>query len=161
MSRWPRRTSSCRSASPSIRSRHRRTRWTCTAVTSDRRTRSLITLYVTFFPQLVAGLISHRRLQPLCAEPSPPAEPWDGDCADAPGTLQKVAIADGILAPITEAVYDTTDRPDLINSAWCGVRLAGQIFLILRLLAGGHRSGCAWVLSSRTTSGSLRGHRLF
>ncbi len=89
-------------------------------------------LYVTFFPQLVAGpIIRTADFLPQCTEPKPfsgEAMGW-GLCLMLLGLFEKVAIADGILAPIAEAVYDTTDRPDLI-SAWCGTfAFAGQIFL--------------------------------
>ncbi len=89
-------------------------------------------LYVTFFPQLVAGpIIRTADFLPQCAEPKPfsgKALGW-GLCLMVVGLFEKVAIADGILAPIAEAVYDTTDRPDLV-SAWCGTfAFASQIFL--------------------------------
>jgi len=89
-------------------------------------------LYVTFFPQLVAGpIIRTADFLPQCTAPkafSSKTLGW-GLCLMLLGLFEKVAIADGILAPIVEAVYDTTDRPDFI-SAWCGTfAFAGQIFL--------------------------------
>jgi len=89
-------------------------------------------LYVTFFPQLVAGpIIRAADFLPQCTEPkafSGKALGW-GLCLMLLGLFEKVAIADGILAPIVEAVYDTTDRADFV-SAWCGTfAFAGQIFL--------------------------------
>lgn len=89
-------------------------------------------LYVTFFPQLVAGpIVRAADFLPQCTEPkafSGKAIGW-GLCLMLVGLFEKIAIADGILAPIVEAVYDTTDRPDFI-SAWCGTfAFAGQIFL--------------------------------
>jgi alginate O-acetyltransferase complex protein AlgI len=89
-------------------------------------------LYVTFFPQLVAGpIIRAADFLPQCTEPklfSGKDFGW-GLSLMLIGLFEKIAIADGILAPIVEAVYDTTDRPDFI-SAWCGTfAFAGQIFL--------------------------------
>jgi len=89
-------------------------------------------LYVTFFPQLVAGpIIRTADFLPQCVQPkafSGKGFGW-GLCLMLLGLFEKVAIADGILAPIVEAVYDTVDRPDFI-SAWCGTfAFAGQIFL--------------------------------
>jgi alginate O-acetyltransferase complex protein AlgI len=89
-------------------------------------------LYVTFFPQLVAGpIVRAADFLPQCTQPkafSGRNFGW-GLCLMLVGLFEKTAIADGILAPIVEAVYDTTDRPDLI-SAWCGTfAFAGQIFL--------------------------------
>lgn len=89
-------------------------------------------LYVTFFPQLVAGpIIRAADFLPQCSQPKPFSGRdfgW-GLSLMLIGLFEKIAIADGLLAPIAEAVYDTTDRPDVI-SAWCGTfAFAGQIFL--------------------------------
>jgi alginate O-acetyltransferase complex protein AlgI len=89
-------------------------------------------LYVTFFPQLVAGpIIRTADFLPQCTEPKPFSRKtmgW-GLCLMLLGLFEKTAIADGILAPIVEAVYDTADHPDFV-SAWCGTfAFAGQIFL--------------------------------
>ena len=89
-------------------------------------------LYVTFFPQLVAGpILRAADFLPQCTEPkalSGRALGW-GLALMLLGLFEKVAIADGVLAPIVEAVYDTPDRPDFI-SAWCGtLAFAGQIFM--------------------------------
>lgn len=89
-------------------------------------------LYVTFFPQLVAGpIIRAGDFLPQCIQPkafSGRDFGW-GLSLMLIGLFEKIAIADGILAPIVEAVYDTTGRPDFI-SAWCGTfAFAGQIFL--------------------------------
>jgi D-alanyl-lipoteichoic acid acyltransferase DltB (MBOAT superfamily) len=89
-------------------------------------------LYVTFFPQLVAGpIVRAADFLPQCMEPrifSGRNMGW-GLSLMVLGLFEKMAIADGILAPIVEAVYDTADRPDFV-SAWCGTfAFAGQIFL--------------------------------
>jgi alginate O-acetyltransferase complex protein AlgI len=89
-------------------------------------------LYVTFFPQLVAGpIVRAGDFLPQCEEPkrfSGNALGW-GLALMLLGLFEKIAIADGLLAPIVEAVYDMPDRPDLL-SAWSGTfAFAGQIFL--------------------------------
>jgi D-alanyl-lipoteichoic acid acyltransferase DltB (MBOAT superfamily) len=89
-------------------------------------------LYVTFFPQLVAGpIIRAEDFLPQCTQPKACSGNdlgW-GLSLMLLGLFEKVAIADGILAPIVESVYDTVGRPDFI-SAWCGTfAFAGQIFL--------------------------------
>ncbi len=89
-------------------------------------------LLVTFFPHLVAGpIIRAADFLPLCEQPkrfSGKAVGW-GLSLMLIGLFEKIAIADGILAPIVEAVYDTVDRPDFV-SAWCGTfAFAGEIFL--------------------------------
>ncbi len=89
-------------------------------------------LYVTFFPQLVAGpIVRAADFLPQCVQPrtfSGRNLGW-GLSLMLVGLFEKMAVADGILAPIVEAVYDTADRPDFV-SAWCGTfAFAGQIFL--------------------------------
>jgi len=89
-------------------------------------------LYVTFFPQLVAGpIIRAPDFLPQCRQPKPfsgKALGW-GLCLMVLGLFEKIAIADGMLAPIAEAVYDTSAGLDFV-SAWCGTfAFAGQIFL--------------------------------
>ncbi len=89
-------------------------------------------LYVTFFPQLVAGpIVRAGDFLPQCREPKPfsgPALGW-GLCLMLLGLFEKIAVADGLLAPVAEAVYDGSTPPDFV-SAWCGTfAFAGQIFL--------------------------------
>ncbi len=89
-------------------------------------------LFVTFFPQLVAGpIIRAVDFLPLCEQPkrfSGKALGW-GLSLMLLGLFEKIAIADGLLAPITEAVYDRSGPIDFL-SAWCGTfAFAGQIFL--------------------------------
>jgi alginate O-acetyltransferase complex protein AlgI len=89
-------------------------------------------LYVTFFPQLVAGpIVRAGDFLPQCREPKPfsgQALGW-GLSLMLLGLFEKIAIADGLLAPVAEAVYDGSTPPDFV-SAWCGTfAFAGQIFL--------------------------------
>ncbi len=89
-------------------------------------------LYVTFFPQLVAGpIVRAGDFLPQCREPKPfsgQALGW-GLSLMLLGLFEKIAIADGLLAPVAEAVYDGLTPPDFV-SAWCGTfAFAGQIFL--------------------------------
>jgi len=89
-------------------------------------------LFVTFFPQLVAGpIIRAVDFLPLCDQPkrfSGKALGW-GLSLMLLGLFEKIAIADGLLAPVAEAVYDRSGPLDFV-SAWCGTfAFAGQIFL--------------------------------
>jgi alginate O-acetyltransferase complex protein AlgI len=91
-------------------------------------------LYVTFFPQLLAGpIVRPGDFLSQCEQPRPFSTRmfgW-GLCLMLIGLFEKVAIADGILAPIVDAIYDVSDSPDFV-SAWCGtLAFAGQIFLDL------------------------------
>jgi alginate O-acetyltransferase complex protein AlgI len=88
-------------------------------------------LFVTFFPQLVAGpIVRAADFLPLCERPkrfSGNALGW-GLSLMLLGLFEKIAIADGLLAPITEAVYDASGPVDFV-SAWAGTfAFAGQIF---------------------------------
>lgn len=88
-------------------------------------------LYVTFFPQLVAGPIVrasdfHEQMkQPRLATGR---EVGWGLTLLVVGLFEKVVVADGLLAPITEKVYDAAGGPSMVD-AWCGtLAFAGQIF---------------------------------
>ena len=88
-------------------------------------------MFVTFFPQLVAGpIVRANDFLPQCHEPSSASGKqfaW-GMSLIVLGLFEKVVLADGLLAPAVEAVYDAASPPDLI-SAWSGtVAFAGQIF---------------------------------
>lgn len=88
-------------------------------------------LYVTFFPQLVAGpIVRAVDYLPQCTKPKkllPQRLGW-GASLMIIGMFEKIVIADGLLAPATEAVYDSTVAPGFV-SAWCGtLAFAGQIF---------------------------------
>jgi len=89
-------------------------------------------LYVTFFPQLVAGpIVRAVDFLPQCRLPksfSGRALGW-GLSLMLLGLFEKTAIADGLLAPVVEAVYGSSAPVDFV-SAWCGTfAFAGQIFL--------------------------------
>lgn len=88
-------------------------------------------LYVTFFPQLVAGpIVRATTFLPQCEEPrraNARTFSW-GLVLLVIGLFQKIFVADGLLAPIVERVYDVAKIPDTL-SAWSGTTaFAGQIF---------------------------------
>lgn len=88
-------------------------------------------MYVTFFPQLVAGpIVRAVDFLPQCPEPrraNATALGW-GLSLLVLGLFEKIVVADGLLAPVSEAVYDTKAAPDCW-SAWIGtLAFAGQIF---------------------------------
>ena len=87
-------------------------------------------LYVTFFPQLVAGpIVRSSQFLPQCNQPRKATKEqfsW-GLVLLIVGLFQKVVVADGLLAPSVEAIYDSNQTPDTW-SAWCGtLAFAGQI----------------------------------
>lgn len=88
-------------------------------------------LYVTFFPQLVAGpIVRAVDFLPQCERPknlSGQAIGW-GLFLMLFGLFEKMALADGLMAPITEAIYDAPARLDFV-SAWAGTfAFASQLF---------------------------------
>ncbi len=88
-------------------------------------------LYVTFFPQLVAGpIVRAVDFLPQCTEPkrvSGEEIGW-GLTLLLIGLFEKIVVADGLLAPVVEQVYNTSRTIDFV-SAWSGtVAFAGQIF---------------------------------
>lgn len=89
-------------------------------------------LYVAFFPQLVAGpIVRSVDFLPQCEQPkgfSGKALGW-GLSLMLLGLFEKTAIADGLLAPISEAVYNSSSQLDFV-SAWCGtLAFSAQVFL--------------------------------
>ena len=88
-------------------------------------------LYVTFFPQLVAGpIVRATTFLPQCRalRRTTARGLSQGMALVVLGLFEKVVLADGLLAPIAEAVYDGTRTPDFV-SAWCGtLAFSGQIF---------------------------------
>ncbi|MEN6337424.1 MAG: MBOAT family O-acyltransferase [Phycisphaerales bacterium] len=89
------------------------------------------TLYVTFFPQLVAGpIVRAADFLPQCDTPKRATANqfgW-GLMLMVIGLFEKAAIADGLLAPLVERVYDSPAAPNFA-SAWTGtLAFAGQIF---------------------------------
>lgn len=88
-------------------------------------------LYVTFFPQLVAGpIVRASDFFPQCAEAvrtSARQLGW-GLTMIVLGLFQKIVLADGIFAPVVEDVYAVGIQPSTL-SAWTGtLSFAGQIF---------------------------------
>ena len=90
-------------------------------------------LYVTFFPQLVAGpIVRPSELLPQFATPrrASSSQFAFGLGLMTLGLFQKVVLADGFLAPAAEAVFDA--RPGTVAGAldaWAGtLAFSGQIF---------------------------------
>ncbi|HUT36069.1 MAG TPA: MBOAT family O-acyltransferase [Planctomycetota bacterium] len=88
-------------------------------------------LYVTFFPQLVAGpIVRAGDFLPQCEEPKRASAEqlgW-GLSLLLLGLFEKVVVADGLLAPVSEQVYDPQACPGFCG-AWTGTfAFAGQIF---------------------------------
>jgi len=88
-------------------------------------------LYVTFFPQLVAGpIVRAADFLPQCREPHPlrRSEVGWGLTLLALGLFEKVVLADHILAPVADALYTEPSSPGFYD-AWVGtLAFAGQIF---------------------------------
>jgi alginate O-acetyltransferase complex protein AlgI len=88
-------------------------------------------LFVTFFPQLVAGpIVRPTDLVPQFAEPRRATTGqivW-GLALMIIGLFQKTVIADGALGPAADAVYGAKDAPTALD-AWLGtLAFSGQIF---------------------------------
>jgi D-alanyl-lipoteichoic acid acyltransferase DltB (MBOAT superfamily) len=89
-------------------------------------------MYVTFFPQLVAGpIVRASDFLPQCAEPKKidwNAISW-GMLLLILGLFQKVVIADSLLAPVVEALFDNAQMHPSFTAAWAGtLAFSGQIF---------------------------------
>ena len=88
-------------------------------------------LFVTFFPQLVAGpIVRPTHLIPQFAEPRKAngAQMTWGLGLLTLGLFQKVVIADGALAPAADAAFGATDALTPLD-AWLGtLAFSGQIF---------------------------------
>lgn len=88
-------------------------------------------LYVSFFPQLVAGPILRANffLQQLVEDNRDRVADFGwGGALIIVGLFEKVVLADGMLAPIVETVYGATANSSSID-AWTGtLAFAGQIF---------------------------------
>ncbi|HXF47127.1 MAG TPA: MBOAT family O-acyltransferase [Burkholderiaceae bacterium] len=88
-------------------------------------------LFVTFFPQLVAGPIVRASdfLPQTATEPvATHAQVGWGLSLMVLGLFEKVVLADGLLAPIVEAVYDSDLTPSPLASGTATLAFAGQIF---------------------------------
>ena len=88
-------------------------------------------LFVTFFPQLVAGpIVRPTDLMPQFAAPrtaSAQQVTW-GLMLMTLGLFEKIVLADGLLAPVVDAVYGSEKAP-LMLDAWLGtIAFSGQIF---------------------------------
>ena len=88
-------------------------------------------LFVTFFPQLVAGpIVRARQFLPQCAKEIRATArdlAWGMSCIVI-GLFQKVVIADGLLAGNVEAVFDVDTAPTFVDG-WIGsMGFACQIF---------------------------------
>jgi alginate O-acetyltransferase complex protein AlgI len=89
-------------------------------------------LFVTFFPHLVAGPIMRPTELVPQFEQSRQANAnqiFFGLALLTLGLFQKVVLADGFLAPVVEAVYDTPGKMPGMLDAWVAtLAFAGQIF---------------------------------
>jgi D-alanyl-lipoteichoic acid acyltransferase DltB (MBOAT superfamily) len=88
-------------------------------------------LYVTFFPQLVAGpIVRATDFLPQCVKPNPilPSQFTWGIVLLLVGLTQKVFIADTLMAPISDAVFNANESVPWHN-AWAGtLAFSMQIF---------------------------------
>lgn len=88
-------------------------------------------LYVAFFPQLVAGpIVRAFDFLPQCIKPKKVSgrELGWGLALFTLGMFEKVAVADGLLAPVAESIFNANGTPDSLSS-WCAtLAFAGQIF---------------------------------
>jgi D-alanyl-lipoteichoic acid acyltransferase DltB (MBOAT superfamily) len=89
------------------------------------------TLFVTFFPHLVAGpIVRADQLLPQFTTPKQATgkEFYWGLVLLVLGLFEKVIIADRLMAPISESVFNNIHGSNLVD-AWCGTfAFAGQIF---------------------------------
>ena len=88
-------------------------------------------LYVSFFPQLVAGpIVRSGGFLAQCSTPrkSSLKNLWWGSTLMIGGLFQKVFLADAILAPVVDQVYSKVDRASWVD-AWVGtMAFSGQIY---------------------------------
>jgi len=88
-------------------------------------------LFVTFFPQLVAGpIVRPTHLLPQFATPrvATPKQLYWGLALMTIGMFQKIVVADGLLAPAADAVFGAEEMLHPID-AWLGtLAFSGQIF---------------------------------
>lgn len=87
-------------------------------------------LYVSFFPQLVAGpIVRAFEFLPQCIEEKKVS--FDslakGISLLSFGLFQKIVLADGVFAPVAQSLFDSTHTPGF-SAAWIGtMAFAGQI----------------------------------
>ncbi|NOR68919.1 MAG: MBOAT family protein [Methylomarinum sp.] len=88
-------------------------------------------LFVTFFPQLVAGpIVRSSDFLPQCIKQNKEALSkigW-GLSLLLLGLFEKVVLADGIFAPVTEIVFDKVGQPSTGTAIAGTLAFAGQIF---------------------------------
>ena len=88
-------------------------------------------LFVTFFPQLVAGpIVRPTHLLPQFAVPrvATPQQLYWGLGLMTIGLFQKIVVADGLLAPVADAVFSAQEMLHPAD-AWLGtLAFSGQIF---------------------------------
>jgi D-alanyl-lipoteichoic acid acyltransferase DltB (MBOAT superfamily) len=88
-------------------------------------------LFVTFFPQLVAGpIVRAREFLPQCQTASTvtPAQFAWGLYLLLIGLFEKIVLADGLLAPGVEKVFDGAAQPSMLE-AWTGAfGFTAQVF---------------------------------
>lgn len=89
-------------------------------------------LYVSFFPQLVAGpIVRSGEFLPQCGAPRrlASADLGLGAAMIVAGLFQKVVLADGVLAPVADVVYAQPGSAGFAD-AWIGtLAFAGQILM--------------------------------
>lgn len=88
-------------------------------------------LYVSFFPQLVAGpIVRANYFLPQCAEErltTAAGLGW-GLYLLTIGLFQKIVLADGLLAPVADTLFESPGAPGTLT-AWAGtLAFSGQIF---------------------------------
>lgn len=88
-------------------------------------------LYVTFFPQLVAGpIVRAAHFLPQCATPRRASRDQLGWGLNllVIGLFEKIVLADTLMAPIADSVYDSAKLPGMLD-AWTGtLAFSAQIF---------------------------------
>jgi len=88
-------------------------------------------MYVTFFPQLVAGpIVRAAEFLPQCDKPraaTRQALGW-GLSLIVIGLFEKVVVADGLLAPVVDQVYGAAKPPDSLAAWGATLAFAGQIY---------------------------------
>ncbi len=88
-------------------------------------------LYVSFFPQLVAGpIVRSDEFLPQCEtlKPFNLEKMSFGLCLLVIGLFMKIILSDGIMAPVADLVFNTPANASTWQ-AWCGVlAFSGQIF---------------------------------
>jgi len=85
-------------------------------------------LFVTFFPQLVAGpIVRAQQFLPQCASPRPGELGW-GLALLVFGLFEKVVLADGLLAPTADLVFASPARAGAADAWLATFAFSGQIF---------------------------------